>query len=534
MNCQLYTLRNQDDWGIGDFASLAELARYAAQSGAALLGINPLHALFPDQPEAASPYSPSSRLFLNPLYLSVPAIPEYADCHQAQSLVATAGFQQQLAAVRAASHIDYAAVAALKIAVLQLLFEHFRKLPATHPRQTGHRHFCDDQGAVLQDLAAFHAWRVHHPAPAAQPTRTELDDFASGHPEAVGFQTWLQFESDRQLARIQQVFAPHRQPGLFRDLAVGSASDGADVWMAPTLYCSGTRIGAPPDPLGPRGQDWGLPPMNPLRLRDLAYAPFIRLLRANMRHAGALRIDHVMALQHLFLIPPGCTARDGVYVRYPFEDLLAIVALESQRHRCMVIGEDLGTVPSAFRERMREARILSYRLLYFERWESGLFKRPETYPALALATASSHDTSPLAGFWSGDDIALRAAAGTYPEHTDVDSERAFRARDRRMLLDALRDQQYRLEDDCSATAVISACHSFLASSPAGLLMLNLDDLAAETLPVNLPGTVDEYPNWRRRMNRTLAELFADAGVCAQIADLAMAERTRLDPDEKVD
>jgi 4-alpha-glucanotransferase len=285
-------------------------------------------------------------------------------------------------------------------------------------------------------------------------------------------------------------------------------SDGADTWMDPDVYAASARFGAPPDDLGPQGQDWGLPPLNPHTLRQRAYEPFIAMLRANMRHAGALRIDHAMALQHLFWIPPGHQAVDGIYVTYPLDDLMGIVALESHRNQCVVIGEDLGTVPPGFRERMAAENILSYRILYFERWENGLLHRPDIYPPLALATASSHDMAPVAGHWEAWDVHLRHKLGlARPDATEAEDLKA-RAADRAILIGALQDQNLLPTDfpattvplaDSDMRALVLACHQFLARTPSRLMLMNLDDLVCETSQVNVPGTVDQYPNWSRRL-----------------------------------
>lgn len=520
--CQLYALRAADDWGIGDFAALAALCEHAAGHGAALVGINPLHALFAARAEAASPYSPSSRHFLNPLYIAIPAVPEFATCTALQEHLRDPAWQAELARLRALPAVDYSAVGALKESALALLFATFEALPATHPRRRAYDTFCAAGGSALASFAAFEAWQLHHPDTQPPPAHA-LQDFASSAAALCRQRAWLQFEADRQLEAAAGAMRAQGHPGLYRDLAVGAAADGADLWMHPELFCRGTRIGAPPDPLGPRGQDWGLPPLNPRRLRALAFRPWIELLRANMRHAGALRIDHVMALQQLFWIPPAHEAADGLYVRYPCDELLAILCLESQRQRCMVIGEDLGTVPAGFRERMAAAGVLSYRLLYFERWESGLFKRPETYPELAVATPTSHDAAPLAGFLHGTDIALRHGAGAHTPGSSAEGDREARSRDLHMLADALRDQGLPTPDGDS-TAFIAACHAYLARSPAMVLMLNADDLAAETLPVNLPGTVDEYPNWRRRLHIDVAALFASPAFLASLDALRSSAR----------
>jgi 4-alpha-glucanotransferase len=296
-------------------------------------------------------------------------------------------------------------------------------------------------------------------------------------------------------------------------LAIGAAANGADAWSAQDVIVTRASVGAPPDPFNMLGQDWGTPPLHPLTLRDMAYEPFIAIVRANMRHCGALRIDHAMGLFHLFWIPPGELPAAGGYVKYPFEDLLGILALESHRNRCVVIGEDLGTVPEGFRERMAEMNILSYKVLYFEK-DGDRFKRPREYPQLALACVATHDLATLTGFWNGTDIALKEQIGLYPKPEDAGNERAGRSHDRWLLLQALAAEKLLPAaidpDDPDGTpltpALAAAIHGYLARSPACVMMVQIDDLMEEPEQINLPGTVDERPNWRRRLSMTADRL----------------------------
>lgn len=526
IGAQLYSVRSEQNWGIGDFADLAALCEQTAARGGQMVGVNPLHVLFAGRPQDASPYSPNSRLFLNPLYLSIESIPEFALCPEAQSLWASVAFQDRLAAARAAEFVDYPLVASLKIDMLHRLFAAFEAhgLPE---RREAFAAFVQEGGQRLARFALFQALQEHHnglpwqqwPEAMQSPEAPAVADFAQHHQAVVRFHLWVQFECDRQLAAAAETLragAPS-SVGLYRDLAVGANSDGADLWMDGAAYARAARFGAPPDDLGPLGQDWGLPPFHPLELRRMGYAPFIDMLRANMRHAGALRIDHAMSLLHLFWIAPGFTAVEGVYVRYPFEDLLGIVALESHRARCMIIGEDLGTVPDGFRPKMEQEQILSYRILYFERYaESHLFKRPETYPLLALATPTSHDIATIAGHWSEWDIAMRYRLGLMPEGCEQAADSASRQVDRDLLKAALVDQQV-LAASVPAQAAVSAedmqqiivgFHRFLARSPSLVALINFDDLVGEVSQVNVPGTMSEYPNWRRRLSLTVNEAFA--------------------------
>lgn len=541
VNSQLYAVRSHTNWGMGDFADLEVIASHTARLGGDVVGLNPVHALFPSRPRDASPYSPSSRLFLNPLYIHIEDMPEYPLCARARAIMADPAVKRRLAKAQAGDWVDYKAVATLKHDLFDVLFQQFED----HTPLARRRAFADfvrDAGPRLRHFAVFQVLERRF-APLPWPQWPEefrrcdgpaVESFAREHDKAVRFHMWLQFEADRQLAAAAKALADGGgRIGLYRDLAVGVNSDGADSWMDQTAYATTARFGAPPDDLGPLGQDWGLPPLNPHALTRCAYGPFVDMLRANMRHSGALRIDHAMALQHLFWIPPGHQAVDGLYVTYPLDDLMGILALESHRARCLVIGEDLGTVPVGFRERMAAETILSYRILYFERWDNGLLHRPDVYPPLALATASSHDMAPVAGHWEGWDVALRHKLGlTRPDVSEADDQTA-RAADREILVAALRDQNllpadFPLGPPLSAAqtrALVLACHQFLARTPSALMLMNLDDLALETSQVNVPGTVDQYPNWARRLGRDIEDLMTD-GYLSTTAATVSKERRR--------
>jgi 4-alpha-glucanotransferase len=527
LTTQLYGLRSARDWGIGDFTDLRSLARAAGWLGAVTVGINPLHALFAAEPRHFSPYSPSSRIWLNALYIDVTAVPGFVEDSAVRRLVT----QTDIEAARASEFVDYQAVAGLKRPVLEALFRQFQARSDDDRLRMEFREFQLAGGAALADFAVFEALHEHftaqgmpfswHSWPAAMrgPRSAEVADFARAQADRVDFFQWLQWQADRQLgAAAKAGQAAGLALGLYRDLAVGVDPHGADAWADQALIAPGAAIGAPPDPLSRAGQNWGLAPINPLQLRRRAFAPLVAALRANMRHAGILRIDHVMGLQRLYCIPTGMPATAGAYVSYPFDDILRLVALESRRQSCAIIGEDLGTVPDGFRERMRAANALSYRVFVFERRGDASFAPPSEYPPLAAASAATHDLATLKGFWLGHDIEWRRRLGIYPDEVAATTEAAERRRDRQLLLEALaaeallpreRFAEFLIDDTPAYMPELGeAIHVFLARSRARLVLVQLEDAIGEGEQANLPGTSDSHPNWQRRLALQIEEIVA--------------------------
>jgi len=547
ISLQLYALRSASDWGIGDFDDLACFARVAAGLGAGLVGLNPLHALFPADPHHFGPYSPSSRQFLNVLYIDVEAVPDLAESEAARAMLADDGFRQALAAARAAELVDHPAVSRLKMPALEALYASFRQHHlgrAGDARAAAFERFRAESGPALRRHATFEALHEHFyageprlwgwqswPEAFRDPDSAAVAAFAADHGERVAFFEWMQWEADRQLG---QAAAAGRAAGLglgfYRDLAVAVNPGGGAAWADRTGLVQGASVGAPPDAFNLKGQNWGLSPLSPLGLRETGYEAFIAALRANMRHAGALRIDHVMALKHLFWIP--ADGSDGAYVAYPFEDLLRIVALESQRNRCVVIGEDLGTVPDGFRPALHRAGILSYRVLYFERSADGGFLPPAAYPARSVVTVSTHDLATFKGFWQGRDLEWRAALDLYPDRAACEKDAWDRGVDRWRLLQALGREGLRPAthptDEGSqpwSRELSEAVHRYLAVSPGCIAMVQIEDALCDAEQPNLPGTTDQHPNWRRRLRLGVESLAGDEGV----AGLAAAVRAARGP-----
>ncbi len=534
---QLYSIKSNRNWGIGDFSDLGSLAEWGAGLGADALGINPLHALAPSSPENASPYSPDSRLYRNALYLDVAAIARDAECAEARRSMRSAAFAEALASARDAPLVDYTAVSRLKYEVLEILYAAFHA-KSDDARGAAFRRFRTEGGAQLHRFAVFQAlsevfggndW-TQWPTAYRDPASASVAAFSTEHAERIGFFQYLQWQADLQFAAAaSRAKEAGMAIGLYGDVAVSVDPAGADHWSRQTVFAGEARIGAPPDPFSAAGQEWGVVPMNPLRLRDEAYADFIALLRANMRHVGALRIDHVMGLQHSYWVPAGAPASEGAYVAYPLDDLLGILALESHRNECLVVGEALGTVPEGFRPRMERENILAYRVLYFET-EHGRQRRPDAYPRMAATCVATHDLATLKGYWGGADLDARQRLT--PSAEADRRARDERAHDKWLLLRALAEEGLlppgldtdRLGDIDMTPTLALAVHAYLARSAACLFMVQLDDLIGEEHQVNLPGTAFEYPNWRRRLSMSLEAMIADPAL-RDMAQTISRERT---------
>lgn len=520
---QLYTLRSARNWGIGDFTDLIALADRAASHGVDVIGLNPLHALYPANPLHISPYSPSHREFLNWIYIDVEVVPELALCAEARALIGSAEFQARKAAARATASVDYAAVAALKRPVLEALFRTFEQ-QASGARRQAFQHYLDAFGEDLQRQALFDALQEYltveqgqlsgwqqWPREYQNPDSAACKTFALQRASRLRFFSWLQWLAESQLDAVQQhCKALGMKIGLYRDLAVGADRGGSEIWCSPEQFCQDISVGAPPDAVAVQGQNWGLPPFHPDALRNDGYRRFTALLRANMRHCGALRIDHVMALFRLWWIPPGGTGCDGAYVHYPLADLAGIVALESQRQQCLVIGEDLGTVPDEIRQVMQQSHMLSYRILMFEQHADRL-KAPDEYPELALATISTHDMPTLPGFWECEDIQLRDRIGLYDTDEQTRQQYAQRHGDKQKLLEALNRSglfpNYPAEMPGFDDRIVVGAHVYLARSKAAIMMCQPEDWFGERHQVNLPGTSTENPNWQRKLDISIEQMF---------------------------
>ncbi|MHB2169295.1 glycogen debranching protein GlgX [Alsobacter sp. R-9] len=507
----LYAVRRKGDQGIGDFTALGELGRLTARAGGVTVGLNPMHALFGADRDRASPYHPSDRRFLDPIYLDVNALGAGDPTGAAAALLARSG--EALSRLAGVSHVDYPGAWSLKRTVLAQCFADLQEAPADHPERRALDHFRTERGDNLQRFATFEALAEVHAGPCSawpEAVRDPARAGAAADPDRVAFHAWLQMLCERQFETAAR--RAGLSLGFYRDLAVGAAPDGAEIWADPGGFARGVSIGAPPDLFSRDGQVWNLPPPNPLAQERSGGAAFGALLATNMRHAGALRIDHVMGLTRLFWVPDGARGADGAYVAAPFRHLAAQLALESHRARAAVVGEDLGTVPEGFRERLAAEHVLSYRVLWFERDGDG-FRPPQTWPERSVACASTHDLPTLRGWWRGADIAERHSLGSLTGD-DATAARAVRVRDREAVLALLRREGLlppgpaALDaSDELPTEVASALHALVARAPAVLALAQVDDLVGEGTALNLPGTDRERPNWRRRLAADLQEIF---------------------------
>ncbi|HKH32740.1 MAG TPA: malto-oligosyltrehalose synthase [Beijerinckiaceae bacterium] len=524
---QLYALRSARNIGIGTYVDAGQAAEQAGALGASFLGLSPVHALFGADRTKISPYSPSSRLFLEALHIDATAVPGF-EASQAARLLESS--RARIDALREAQFVDHAGVWEVLRPVLKALWFDFQARGGDPSFDAFRR----AMGQALEDHAAFEAlceqfrsegahWVGEWPERFRDARSDEVRRFRADHKDRIGFHAWLQWVANRQLeAASQHARAAGMTLGLYRDLAVGADRGGSEVWSAPERFGNGLSIGAPPDPLGPQGQDWGLPPFNPITLAREGLAAFRALVAANMRHAGAVRIDHAFQLRRLFLIPSGAPASVGAYADYPFEALLAVLRLESHRATCMVIAEDLGTGPEGFSEAIMRSGLLSYRVMPFERAHDGAFKPPAAYPRQAVAVITTHDLPTFVGWWRGLDIDLRQTIGIYDRET-AERERAGRAVERRRLTEALHAEQLLESPEPPEAPPFEAAVRFLARTPCVLNAIQYEDVLGELNQPNLPGTGEEHPNWRRKLVEDIDRIGAPGGPLAKLAASLAAE-----------
>lgn len=525
----LYGLISGQDTGIGSFTDLSDITAAAAARGASFFGVNPLHALFSADRSRISPYSPSSRLFLDPIYIdprSVGGDNRSADDRAASRSEADRrlGSGERL--------VDYDRVWAEVRPILHARWVEFRKAG----RSVGFDRFNTERGVALTRHAAFEAYADFVIGSGNEPYRdipvadsAEMKEFIAKHADAVEFHTWIQWLADDQLgSAAANAREAGMDIGLLTDLAVGADPQGSEVWATPERYLTGLTIGAPPDELAPYGQNWALRALDPRQMEQNELAGFRELVSANMRHAGGIRIDHAFQFRRLFLIPDGATANEGAYVSYPTEAILAALRIESHRAQCMVIGEDLGTSPPDFSDTLSSSGILGYRVLYFGRMPDGDFLPPQSYDREAMAVINTHDLASLRGWWLGRDIEERLEFGV-TDREGAKIARRERSVDRNRLMRLLRSQGLAEHNDIPEEVPILAVARLLARCPSELVGLQLDDIIGSATQQNIPGVTEGAPNWRNRLPVTIEDLSSAGGPLDRFGQAMAAEGRHYDP-----
>lgn len=507
VTAQLYAARRSTSWGIGDLGDLAVLVEWAQSRGAGLVGLNPLHAPTPSPSPPNSPYSPSTRRWLDPMLIDLDTVPGFADLADAGRWRSEGVALNHQTDSRGWLTIDRSAVWAVKRGALEAVWAATKDRPSIEFHQ-----FCRRGGAPLERWGAFCTiadglgqpdWS-RWPAELQRPQTDAVRRVVDAESDRVRFWCWLQWLADQQLSLAGTCLD---QKLTMTDLAVGFAPDGFDAWEWQDLIAPGVRIGAPPDPLGRDGQDWGLPPFIPRRLDGVGYQPFAETLRTVLRHARGLRVDHVMGLFRLYWIPPGMEPSRGAYVHFVDQDLLHVLAIESTRAAAIVVGEDLGTVEPGVRDVLGQAGVLSTRLLWFED------QPPSTWPAQSMAAVTTHDLPTIAGVWSGADLRdLDAAAVTIPPDGDHELRHRLRV-------------AASSPDDAATDQIVVAAQAAVAASPAMVATVALDDLAGAVHRPNVPGTIDQHPNWRIPLPVPLDSL-GESTLANSVGDAMSATRAR--------
>ena len=543
---QLYGVKSKTNWGIGDFSDLKTLLLETKENGGDFIGLNPIHALYPSQPKNASPYSPSSRLWLNILYTDLTAVDEFSRNAFLQGKVNSTEFQHELSVLRNTEWVDYERVTELKISGLRSLFSTLNNgSEKSNQRLLAFNQFIEDKGELLMQQASYDALQAHFksidtqawgwpvwPADFQAYQSATVQSWIKENCQEVRFWCYAQWVAELQIEEADKLAKSLGMTlGIYRDLAVGVATGSAAVWANHSIYCEQVSIGAPPDVLGPLGQSWGLPPIAPDQFQKTAYKPFIALLRSNMKHCGALRIDHVMAFLRLWWVPEGEHADKGAYIYYQVEDMLNLLALESMRNECLIIGEDLGTIPEGIDVLLKDAGVFSYKVFFFEQAADGGFIAPQDYEKQAMATICTHDMPTIRGFWQSEDLYLGRELGLYPDPDAFKNLLNGRTYAKQQILNSLHGLGSLpsnfpcVASETEMTQTLNfALQKHLAKGSSALLSLQLEDFLEMEQPVNVPGTSNEYRNWQRKLSQDIDDLFANDAIKALFADLTISRQ----------
>ncbi|MCX8027697.1 MAG: 4-alpha-glucanotransferase [Thermodesulfovibrionales bacterium] len=524
ISLNLYSLSSDDNWGVGDIGDLKKCLVSVLERGGSFVGINPLHAITNQKPYGISPYSPITKLFRNFIYIDVEKIDGIAEIRKEDK-----SLDLLIKDLRDSTFIDYEGVCQIKLKVLKRLFELFYKRHFVNKDDVAKsfQRYLDEKGDALLFFCTFcllaemkskvkpiYDWRQWDEKYHSYNSK-EVKAFQQRHKKGILFYAYLQWLLDCQIKEVSDTVKNNPDCiGIYNDIAVGSIRGGSDEWFYKDVFAKNINVGAPPDDFNPTGQDWGFPPLCPNKLMESAYEPLIRYIKENMRYAGAIRIDHALGIFRMFWIPQGRKPAEGVYVEYPFDDILRIISLESHLNKTIVIAEDLGTITDQARKSLKQYKMLSYRLLYFERkYPDVAFKMPEDYPEISISSVTTHDLPTLWGFWYLKDIELRRSLGMFSSEQEYQKAIVDRQRDKALLIEALKGAELLpldmpVPDDLNDD-IVAAIYGFISRSKAMLVAVSLDDIMRTLNQQNMPGTVDEYPCWLQKTPKMIEYLFKD-------------------------
>lgn len=552
---QLYALRSQTNMGIGDFTDLKKIVKLTAENGGDVIGINPLGAMFPESRKDVSPYRSLSRQFLNYAYLDLTAVPEFQESEEIQKLQETEDYKNELKRLRSVDKVDYYNVFKFKLRLLKIMYKYFCYLHLEHPagiteRGKDFRDFIKSKGAKFRNICLFEALLERHsidgtyndwrywPYNYDKINSFHTREFANINKKELDFYAYCHWLADKQLAEVSQLCRElGMKVGLYMDSPIGAAASGVEVWENRDVFAENMGVGAPADPMRPRGQSWGFAPYHPLKLKEAYYEPFIKLIRENMIYAKALRIDHAMGLMRLFWVyfTSDNPVVQGAYVYYTMKDMVAILSIESHRHKCMVIGEDLGTVPPGFREYMFEHGLLSNKVFFRQKDKDGTYLAPENYQYLSLAQASTHDQATAYGYWLDEDIKTFKECGLYVNEEQFKNNLAIRASERALLIKAFSEHSTFYDERCLDDAKTKldgkkvpdkleyAVNKYVARTKSAIFLQRIEDIYGQVVMENVPGTTYEYPNWRHKLNIDVEDMAKD-GRFKKMFDLIRLER----------